>query len=111
MNALGLRHHEPIDLDTLISASAPQDVQVELRAIYALVETLPPTTRLALLLRRVEGLSLEEVAAMLGVSLATAKRRIAEAERQLESMTALNARLSTSHQAAPPGSNKASEGA
>ncbi|HMA95823.1 MAG TPA: sigma-70 family RNA polymerase sigma factor [Polyangiaceae bacterium] len=88
MTAIGLRQREPIDLDNLVSGNAPQDVQVELRAIYSLVETLSPSTRLALLLRRVEGLSLEEVASMLGVSLATAKRRIADAERQLESMTA-----------------------
>ncbi len=89
MTALGLRHRDNIDLDGLIDPSAPQDVLVELRAIYALVETLPSTTRVAFVLRRVEGVGLEEIATMLGVSLATVKRRIADAERQLEEWTAL----------------------
>jgi predicted RNA polymerase sigma factor len=40
-------------------------------------------TRVAFVLRRVEGLKLEEIAAMLEVSLATVKRRIVEAERLL----------------------------
>jgi RNA polymerase sigma-70 factor (ECF subfamily) len=84
MNALGLRHPEPIDLDGLISQNAPPDVLVELKAIYQLVDTLPSTTRVAFLLRRVEGLKLEEIAEMLKVSLATVKRRIADAEAQLE---------------------------
>jgi len=84
MTALGLRHRDTIDLDGLISPAAPADVLVELRAIYALVETLPPTTRVAFVLRRVEGVGLEEIATMLGLSLATVKRRILDAERQLE---------------------------
>jgi RNA polymerase sigma-70 factor (ECF subfamily) len=83
MSALGLRPRESIDLDAVISSQAPQDVMVELRAIYSMVETLSPTTRMAFLLRRVEGLGLEEIAGMLGVSLATVKRRITDAERQL----------------------------
>jgi RNA polymerase sigma-70 factor (ECF subfamily) len=83
MSALGLRSRESIDLDAVISRQAPQDVMVELRAVYSLVETLSPTTRMAFLLRRVEGLGLEEIAGMLGISLATVKRRIADAEREL----------------------------
>jgi RNA polymerase sigma-70 factor (ECF subfamily) len=90
MSALGLRHRETIDLDALIAPSAPQDVLVELRAIYAMVETLPTMTRVAFVLRRVEGVGLEEIATMLGVSLATVKRRIADAERQLELWCVVN---------------------
>ncbi|HEY5958335.1 MAG TPA: sigma-70 family RNA polymerase sigma factor [Polyangiaceae bacterium] len=88
MTALGLRRNEPIDLDGLISANAPQDILVELQSIYTLVETLPTTTRIAFLLRRVEGMGLDEIGGMLGVSLATVKRRIADAERMLEERTA-----------------------
>lgn len=110
MTAIGLRHREPIDLDSLVSGNAPQDVQVELRAIYSLVETLSPSARLALLLRRVEGLSLDEVASMLGVSLATAKRRIAEAERQLELMTGFEARANAGGAASTQQTKNASEG-
>lgn len=110
MNAIGLRHSDPIDLDNLVSASAPQDVQVELRAIYAVVETLSPSARLALLLRRVEGMSLEEVATMLGVSLSTAKRRIAEAERRLESMNGVSGESPRGGDSTGQGTNNASEG-
>jgi RNA polymerase sigma-70 factor (ECF subfamily) len=95
MTALGLRHRDNIDLDGLIAPSASQDVLVELRAIYTLVETLPSTTRVAFVLRRVEGLGLEEIATMLGVSLATVKRRIADAEHKLEEWTALTQQSSS----------------
>jgi RNA polymerase sigma-70 factor, ECF subfamily len=90
MSALGLRHRDSIDLDVLIAPSAPQDVLVELRAIYTLVETLPPMARVAFVLRRVEGVGLEEIAGMLGVSLATVKRRITDAERKLVAWCAIN---------------------
>ena len=81
--ALGLRRSEPIDLDALISPAAPPDARSELEGIYRLVEALPTTTRVAFLLRRVEGLPLEEIAGATGASLATVKRRIASAERSL----------------------------
>jgi RNA polymerase sigma-70 factor, ECF subfamily len=80
---LGLRRVEPIDLDSLISSTAPPDARSELKAIYRLVESLPPDVRLAFILRRVEGLPLDEIAESLGTSLATVKRRIADAERRL----------------------------
>ena len=80
---LGLRRSEPIDVDALIAPTAPPDVRSELRAIYRLVESLPATTRTALILRRVEGLPLDDIAKSLGTSLATVKRRIADAEKRL----------------------------
>ncbi len=80
---LGLRRSEPIDLDSLISPTAPPDARSELSAVYRLVQGLPTDTRMAFVLRRVEGLALDEIAQMLGTSLATVKRRIAEAERLL----------------------------
>jgi RNA polymerase sigma-70 factor (ECF subfamily) len=80
---LGLRRPEPIDFDGLISATAPPDVETELRAVYRLVNELPTTTRVAFVLRRVEGLKHDEIAQALGLSLATVKRRILEAERLL----------------------------
>jgi RNA polymerase sigma-70 factor (ECF subfamily) len=81
---LGLYRPEPIDVDALVSREAPADVVVELRALYALVEDLPAQVRVPLILRRVEGHSLDEVARLLGSSLATVKRRVAEGERRLE---------------------------
>ncbi len=80
---LGLRRSEPIDLDSLIAPTAPPDARSELRAIYRLVEGLPAPTRVAFILRRVEGIALEEIAQALHVSIATVKRRIADAERRL----------------------------
>jgi RNA polymerase sigma-70 factor (ECF subfamily) len=81
---LGLRRDEPPpDADTLVGATAPPDVATELRAIYSLVDALPVEQRMALVLRRVEEFELEEIAAAMGLSLATVKRRLVDAEAAL----------------------------
>lgn len=89
---------EPIDLTAFIAATAPPDAVAELRSIYKIVDELPTDERLALLLRRVEGLPLEEVAQLCGCSLATIKRRIATADKRLslgqEPVSGLSALLS-----------------
>jgi len=77
------RYALAIDLDTLVGPSVPADDAVELRRVYALAETLPDTIRVPLVLQRVEGLSLEEIAELVGCSLATVKRRVAEGEARL----------------------------
>ena len=84
MVRLGLRRNEPIDLDGLISKLAPTDVRSELRLVYGMLEKLPAEERIALLLRRVEGLELTEIAEQMNLSLATVKRRLAAAEARLE---------------------------
>ena len=84
LTRLGLRRvGEPVDVDALVGRLAPPDVATELRSIYAVVDALKVEERVPLLLRRVEGLGLEEIAATMGVSLATAKRRLAAAEQAL----------------------------
>lgn len=83
MRALGLRGADPVDFDAVVSPSAPPDIQVELRSVYRLVEKLPPTTRVAFVLRRIDAMPLEDIASAIGVSLATVKRRIAGAEKLL----------------------------
>jgi RNA polymerase sigma-70 factor (ECF subfamily) len=84
MTRLGLRRSdEPIDLDALVGRDVPPDAAAELRAIYAVIDAMPVKVRVPLLLRRVEGLALEEVAERTGMSLATVKRRIAEGEALL----------------------------
>jgi len=85
MRRFGLgRTVDPIDFDAIISPTAPADAVAELSAVYALVQGLPAEERVALILRRVEGNSLEEIAALTGTSFATIKRRVAEAERLLQ---------------------------
>jgi RNA polymerase sigma-70 factor (ECF subfamily) len=83
MSRLGLRRTEPVDLDGILGRTAPPDVQVELRTIYRMVKELDAEDRIALVLRRVEGMSIGEIAEHLGKSIATVKRRLASAEAQL----------------------------
>jgi len=81
---LGLQRNEaPPDVEKLVSPSAPPDIATELRAIYALIDQLPVEQRMALVLRRVEELELEEIARAMGLSLATIKRRLGDAEAAL----------------------------
>lgn len=74
---------EPAEIDEFLARNAPADVIVELRAIYAAIEQMPADVRAALLLRRVEGHTLEEVAELTGMSLATVKRKLARGEAVL----------------------------
>jgi RNA polymerase sigma-70 factor (ECF subfamily) len=84
LTRLGLRRTaDPVDVDTIASRVVGPDVAAELRRTYERLERLPVDQRVALVLRRIEGMSLDEVAASMGVSLATAKRRIAAAELAL----------------------------
>ena len=87
LTRLGLRRGEAIDVDAVVSPSAPPDVATELRALYARIEALPARERVALVLRRVEGLGIDEIAELIGASPATVKRRIAEGEQLLAKFT------------------------
>jgi RNA polymerase sigma-70 factor (ECF subfamily) len=81
---LGLRRgSDAIDLDAIVSRSAPADVATELRRVYLKIESLPAELRVPLVLRRVDGLMLDEIAELVGASLATVKRRLARAEQAL----------------------------
>lgn len=81
---LGLRRSEPIEPDSVITLDAPPDIAAELRGVYGLIERLPAEERVALVLRRVEGMELSEIATEMKLSLATVKRRLAAAESRLE---------------------------
>jgi RNA polymerase sigma-70 factor (ECF subfamily) len=88
LRRVGLWEREaPIDLETVVSRTAPPDVAAELRRVYAALHELPAALRVPLVLHRVEGLELQEIAAIVGASLATVKRRIAQAEEALASPT------------------------
>jgi RNA polymerase sigma-70 factor, ECF subfamily len=80
---LGLRGSPTVDVDEVVSRAAPPDVATELRAVYALLETLPVEERIALVLRRVERLEIPEIAQQMGLSMSTVKRRLNAAEAQL----------------------------
>jgi RNA polymerase sigma-70 factor (ECF subfamily) len=83
LQRFGFARTEPIDTDAFIAKTAPPDVSAELRAIYALLNVLPIEAHIALVLRRVEGLKLEEIAEQMGLSVATVKRRLGVAEARL----------------------------
>jgi RNA polymerase sigma-70 factor (ECF subfamily) len=83
LTRLGLRRSEPVDVEALISPAAPADAAAELRHLYRKLADFPGEERVALVLRRVDGMELTEVAEHMGLSLATVKRRIASAERRL----------------------------
>jgi len=73
-----------IDLDELASLGSSPERAAEIRTVYAAVESMPAELRIPLVLHRVEGLGLEEVAEMMDVSLATVKRRIADGHAALQ---------------------------
>jgi RNA polymerase sigma-70 factor, ECF subfamily len=84
LTRLGLLRNEPIDPDALIAPAAPPEVVSELKAVYALLDRLPAEQRIALVLRRIEGMELAEIATHMKLSLATVKRRLVAAEARLE---------------------------
>jgi RNA polymerase sigma-70 factor (ECF subfamily) len=59
-------------------------VRSELRAIYGLLDRMRPEVRVALVLHRVEGLSVPEIAARMDLSVSTVKRRLAVGERRID---------------------------
>jgi RNA polymerase sigma-70 factor (ECF subfamily) len=83
LGRLGLRKPAPIDLDHVVSPSAPPSVAAELRSVYGCLDRLDPETRIALVLHRVDGLSIPDVAAQMKLSISTVKRRLRSAERHL----------------------------
>jgi RNA polymerase sigma-70 factor (ECF subfamily) len=84
LERLGLHSSVELDWDGLVSKTAPPDVHADLMRLYRLVETLPVKVRIPLILRRVDGASLPEIAHLTDCSLATVKRRLAEGERRLQ---------------------------
>lgn len=84
LERLGLLRQHALEMDAFCSPAAPPDVAAELNAIYALLHTLPTEMHIALVLRRVEGLSVEQIAEQMRLSVSTVKRRLAAAEEQLD---------------------------
>ncbi|MDX2024072.1 MAG: RNA polymerase sigma factor [Deltaproteobacteria bacterium] len=80
---LGLDASQSVDVSEFVSEAAPPDVLAELNAIYVRLSGLPERSRVALIMRRVEGRKMEEIAALMGVSLGTVKRLLTRAEDML----------------------------
>lgn len=80
---LGLWQGEAPDFEELVSREAPTDLRLELKRLYAALDRFPADERVALVLRKVEGMSLAQVAETMSVSLSTAKRKLSQAEQRL----------------------------
>ena len=78
---LGLdRGADDATLESLADPGVSSDQRAELAFVDRLLRAMKPAVRLAWMLRRVDGLELGEVASLCDCSLATIKRRIAEAD-------------------------------
>ncbi|MFL5307874.1 MAG: RNA polymerase sigma factor [Polyangia bacterium] len=84
LSRLGLITPESVDLDAIASPDAPAEVAVELRRVYALLQHLPVEQRVALVLRRIDGMEIPQIALNMGLSSSTVKRRLKAAEEALE---------------------------
>jgi len=77
-------HEFPVDSDPHLEL---------LGEVYSVLELLPAEERIAWVLRRIEGLSLQEAANTSGVSLSTFKRRLARAESRFDARARLRPEL------------------
>jgi len=84
----------PEDLPEVAAPCSSPEGQESVRAVYAILEKLPPDDRIAFTLRFIEGMDLEEVASVCQVSLATIKRRIARGRRRFEVLALRSGQLS-----------------
>ncbi len=83
LQRFGLRRGDVYRPEAIIARDAPPDVVTELREVCEVISVLPTDERVILILRRIDELPLEEVAARTGWALATVKRRLARAEALL----------------------------
>jgi len=85
LQRLGLRSEtQPVDVESFIAGSASADTRSELREVYHWLVSFPAEERVALILQRVEGLELTEIAERMDRSVATVKRRLSAASARLE---------------------------
>ena len=90
MRFLGLdRGADDATLEALADPGVSTDQRAELALVDRMLRGMKPALRLAWMLRRVDGLELGEVASLCDCSLATVKRRIAEADVIVERHVAL----------------------
>lgn len=80
---LGLAPAKEEEMAMAISTDAPPQIRDSIIDLYRAVGALDPEERVAVLLQRVEGLELEEIAERMDISVATVKRRLVAANRKL----------------------------
>jgi RNA polymerase sigma-70 factor (ECF subfamily) len=83
LTRLGLRRDTPVDLDGIIGRTASPEIVAELNTLYRLIGRFPAAERIALILRRVEGLEIVQIAQHMGISDSTVKRKLRSAEARL----------------------------
>lgn len=87
---LGLdRGADDATLEALAAPTTSPEARSELRALDAVLASLPYEQRVAWCLRYVEGEQLDDVAAACGCSLATVKRRIAAADERVRAKVSM----------------------
>ncbi len=80
------KRHAPLDERAIDARPGPEDrasVQAELRAVLAALARLPEIDRAAVLMRTDEGLSYEEIAVALGLTVTAAKVKVHRARLKL----------------------------
>jgi RNA polymerase sigma-70 factor (ECF subfamily) len=84
MTRVGLRRNTPLDVEQILAPNAPAGASAELRRVYGCLDSLDPEARIALVLHRVDGLSIPDVAEQMALSVSTVKRRLAVAQAALD---------------------------
>jgi RNA polymerase sigma-70 factor (ECF subfamily) len=72
------------EIDRQMPRMSDPRLRAEIDELYDVLDRLPPRLRVPWVLARLEGETLADVARACGVSLATAKRRVAEAEESVQ---------------------------
>jgi RNA polymerase sigma-70 factor, ECF subfamily len=83
LTRLGFARFAPVDVESVVARNAPPDVVAELRALYAVIDRFPADERIALILRRVEGFEIPQIAVYMKISESTVKRKLRAAEARL----------------------------
>jgi RNA polymerase sigma-70 factor (ECF subfamily) len=83
LRALGLAARDDVDFESFAAREVTADVRAGISTLQKLLARLPVDLRVAWSLRNIEGQSLDEVAAICKCSLATAKRRISQADDRI----------------------------
>lgn len=80
LRVLGLGRHEGHDFESFVSSEGSPEVSTELNVLYGFLNELPMDIGIALVLRRVEGMTVREIANTMDVSESTAKRHVQAGE-------------------------------